>query len=690
MPRFEASYPIAPRGRATSFTESELPPEFALNMRNRFINAAGGAEKRAGMTQLGNTVANSPNLTGLHELIKADGSSILLTSGQGSIYRFDDPDYVEVKSGLDGEAVIRSVQMETKLIFYNGVDANIFTEDGTTFDELKGIIERGDATSGTDLNSLHDSDVDNFVTDTNVAINDLIFNNTKNAFGIITAVATASVSHTDIGPASISAIGVSTAAQTTSDRYELIDLVESNVIPTDGEDDNVATTGAGTNDNVIVVSAVPDWTETSLILNDFVRNTTRAGVGRVTNVSAAAIHVTGVSGQTSGDSLIFMKPAMPITERAHVHFGRGYFVDARDRRFIRITGPNNPEDMTTEAGTLDSTTFKYGSTQPQGDVVLSMGSFQRFFSMVGRENLYFFEGVDPIADTTAATTDFDIIGLFPQGAVSPDSLVSIGNDQVWVTPDGVQSVSLVGDASTLGRANLSESIKVTLRDDLAATPEAQIKAWHYPRRSWFMLKVGSEINVFNYTAYFGEDRLGAARGGTLSTQQGSWSIYDGKFARQNEYLVRSDASFVCCGNGGRVYTFDDGSFTDDGEEYTTEYVTGWLTLEPRERRGVATKQGNYIKPVFDTGDTVNYTVIAEAGFDSESRETIVIPASGGATPIGLAVVGTDSVGGTSIQNVKYSLRWRGEQVRLTFTTDDNKGPDTISRFTLYATGWGKR
>jgi len=691
MPRFEATYQVAPRGRATSFTESELPPEFALEMKNRFINSAGGAQKRQGMTQLGSTVDGTPNLDGLHELVTEDDTAILLVSGQGKIWRFDDPGYTLVKSDLDVANRLRSIQMEGKLIFFNGVDRNIYTEDGTTFKELKAIIERGTATTGTDTDSLQDTNVDNWVTDSNVAINDLLYNATKDAYAIISAVATASVGHTAIGPGVPSAIGVAVTAQEVGDRYEIIDLVELNVIPTDTEDDNVATAGAGTTDNIIVVSAVPDWTTTDTRLGDYVRNTTRVGTGRITNVSAAAIHVTGVSAQVAGDSLIFMKSAMPITLYGHVHFGRAYYVDSRDPRLIRVSGSNNPEDMTTTAGTIDSSTFKYGNTQPQADSVLAMGSFQRFFAMAGRQNLYFFEGTDPIQDTSAEATDFGIIGLFPQGCVSPDALVSIGNDEIWATPDGVQSVSLAGDASTLGRANLSEPIKVTLREELANTPEAQIKAWHYPRRSWFMLKVGTQIHVFNYTAYFGDDRLSSRQGGSFSTQRGSWSLYDGKFARQNDYLVRRDKSMLCCGGGGKVYTADaDDTYDDDGEEYGTQYTTGWLTLEPKERRGVRTKQGNYIKPIFDTGNNINYTIVAEAGFDLESRESITINTSGGSTPIGLAVVGSTEIGGSSIQNRKHSLRWRGEQVRLTWTTSDSLGPDTLSRYTLYATAWGMR
>jgi hypothetical protein len=346
--------------------------------------------------------------------------------------------------------------------------------------------------------------------------------------------------------------------------------------------------------------------------------------------------------------------------------------------------------MTSGAGTVDPTAFRFGSTQPEGDVMLDMASFQRFFAIAGQRNFYFFQGTDPILDTSASalsTTNFQIIGLFPQGLVSENGLTSLGNDIVWVTPDGVQSVSIADDASDLGRANISESIRTTLRDELRNA--SNVRGWHYPRRSWYMLKVDSQIHVFNYTPFFGQDQLTTQSKGKLSTQLGSWSIFDGKYCRQNDYLVRQNGDLICCGPGGKVFTCDDGTYDDDGEQYSTKYETGWLTMENKDKRTVITKQGHYIKPVFDAGSAITYTIAARAGFDGESSDTVTVVATG-ASPIGIAVIGTTPIGGTSIQNEKVPLRWRGEQVKLDWTTGDTLGPDTISRFTLYATRWGKR
>ncbi len=182
MPRFEATYQVAPRGRATSFTESELPVEFSLEMKNRFINAAGGAEKRQGMIQLGDTVDGAPNWMGCMNSLQRTTRRFFWFRGRGESIGSMTPVTLLVHSGLDVASPLRSMQMEEKLIFFNGVDRNIFTEDGTTFKELKAIIERGDATLW-EQNTQFPSGrrCRHWVTDSNVAINDLLFNATKDA-----------------------------------------------------------------------------------------------------------------------------------------------------------------------------------------------------------------------------------------------------------------------------------------------------------------------------------------------------------------------------------------------------------------------------------------------------------------------------------------------------------------------------
>jgi len=689
MPIKEATYQIPRFGLATSFVESEAPVTYALKFRNRFINSAGGAEKRQGIERLGNVVPNTPSMTGCHELIQSDGTATLFSSGGGRIYRLDSATWVEVHSGLDGSARIKSKQMGKKLIFFNGVDRNFYTEDGINFPELEAVIIRGTLAGAVSAAGADDDDVTDWITQTDVAIGDIINNRTKSAFGVITAITTAALSHTTIGSAA-TGLGQAVGNSEAADRYTIIDSVELNIIPVSADldvPDNVATAGEDTNTVTVGVTGV-NFSTTDIRIGDFIRNTTRAAVAKVSAV-ATALTCTSVASQTAGDSLVFLKSAMPITSEGHVHFGRFYYVDSRDETRAQISGPDNPEDLTTDAGTLDSNAFQIGSQQPHGDTIKSLTSFQRLLAIAGQNNLLFFDGTNPIADAAADSTDFSIIGLFPQGVVSSEGMISIGNDLVFVSNDGIQSVEFGADASSLNRENLSEAIKTTLRDLIKDSPEDDIILTHYPRRSWLISKIGSEMYVFNYTAFLGTQQLTNIPARNLRVSSGSWSLFDGKFARQNEFFVRRNGDLIAVGPAGGVFTCDvDDVYSDDGEIYTTEFQSVWLNFaEPK--KDVRIKQVNYIKPILDAGATITYTVVVEGGFDIESRDTITIEASGGTDTIGIMTI-PHPVGGTSIQNLKHAVRSRGERHRVTIRTEDSLGPDIISEFTLYANIFGWR
>lgn len=685
----DRTYPAAPKGLATSFVETEVPPDYALTLRNRFLNTAGGAELRQGMRQYGATIAGLPNLTSRHELVKKDGTTARFVAGGGSLYRFDNATtWTVVRTGIDTTNPLHSVQFDDKLIFDNGVDRNFYTEDGIAFRELLAKIAEGTMAAVT-ANGFEDSSVGDWVT-RGARANDLIWNVTKNTYAVITAVVTSNVTasvasaaalgrivHTPMGASGAAlGAGVNNAA---GDIYRVIDLVELNVVPTEGEPDNTGTLVGMTSAASINVSGQTNWIGTETRRGDYFYNTTRAAVAQVSAVASAALTVTSVAAQVTGDSGVFLKSAMPISTNTHTHFGYLLHIDARDQRKIRISGPGDPQDMTNGA-TLDASTFKFGSLQPQGDYAKALASFQRFLVLGGSKNTYLYSGTDLLD-----TANFVPVGLFPQGVAAENALISIGNDAVILTSDGAQTVSLAADASTLNRANISEAIKTTIRDELQTTPENDVKVLHYPRRSWLMIKIGARIYNFNYTTYLGRQQ-------GLSPQGGSWSVFDGKFARQNDYGVMQNGDLLCCGPGGKVYLFDQGDYDDDGEAYSTEVETAHLKPHASKNSPapVAICQGQYIKPVFDVGGNVPYTIEAEGDYDAGlSFDSITVPTSAGSA-VGNAVVGTAIIGGSTVNNVKQALRWRGEAVKLRFTTEGGVGPDVLSRFTIFFTRHGNQ
>ena len=601
----------------------------------------------------------------------SDGTSTIFYSGQGKIYQ----NGVEVHS-VSSTDKLRSVQFDDRLIFNNGVNRDFFTRDGTVFKEQKAIVEQGEVTAASAA-GFTDAEIVNWVTGTDVAVNDIYYNIPLDAYGIITAVLTANIAHTSI-QSTVEGLGNASREPQSGDRYEIIDMVEMNIIPTDGQDDNVAVATSGTSINVIAVSGV-NFSLTEAREGDFLRNTVRTRVMQITSVSSN-LAVTDVSGQISGDSIVFLKSAMPITSYAHVHYSRRYSVDSRDRRKIRISGANISDDMTSDAGTLDAISFSFGTQQPEGNSVVSLSSFQRLFVMAGTKAVLTFSGTNPIGDAA----DFEPIGLFPQGVVSPDALESIGNDAVFLSPDGLQSIRMASDSSTLNRLNLSEQIRNVLRDLISKVPRSEIIVRHYPKRSWVICKFGSDVYIYNYGSIF-------TRAGFLERfgTDGSWSIFDGLFSGQTEYFAKSNGDLETVDAAGRTFTFDQGVYSEQGASYETDYQSGWLTTE-EPNKFVSRKAGKYIKPVYEASQIITYTITADANYNEIAVDQIIVSSSGQSKAIGQWKIGSDKIGQSGIANQKFPLRWNGEVVRLRFQTDDTKGPDVLNSYTIYSARHGKR
>lgn len=686
----ESTYGIAPKGMATSFGEAVIPPEYALIYKNRFQNATGDAEKRQGIKQLGSDV--SPDaMTTNHELIQPDGTVITLVSdANGNIFKYNasaDAWDSATTSAFAQAASLQSVQFKEKLIFINGLEAPVWTADAITFTELKALHEVGTMSGDTSAGGFFDADITDWISNTNLVENDVVYNATLQAYGVVNSVSADRIAHTTIS-ASAKGVGIATRNQDAGDIYEVIDTIEMNIVETASMNvkDNIATTIGDTSAAGIFVSGVADFTKTEIRVGDYIRNTTRSALTVVTAVATGQIGVHGIAGQTAGDSIVFLKSAMPIAKSAHVHYNRLYLLDARDLQKARISGAGDPQDFSRDSATIDTgdfpidiatydkQTFDFGSLQPEGDELLGFASWQRFLALIGRKNIYFFEGTVPVGEFANLVP----VGLFPQGCVAPQAFANIGNMLAFASPNGVEAVSFGQHALTLDQEQLLFQINTTLRTSIQNTAEEDMKMLFYPRRSWMMFKIGGEMWIYSNAPVVveGEEEI-----------YGSVHLFDGKFAQMNDFKVQSDGTLIVCGAGGKVAQFDRDTYDDLGEDIATVYRTGWLSMaEPKSR--VSRKHGRYLKPLLETGENIEYTFRVEAPYNAESTETIVISTSGAAASIGLAIVGEAVIGGSPVINDKYALRWRGERVRLTISTSDTKGKDIISNFTFYYTEAG--
>lgn len=676
-------YKMPSSGLGTDFSQSERPITFAEVYTNRFRNITGGAERRPGMNILNNTVPGAPNLTRLHEWVGNDGTEVLLSSDDfGNIYRYD-VSASAWSSAVTGKAQVRQLsgQAEDKLIFVNGSDRNFYTDNGgQTFNELKALITRGTMAGGSNATTVIDGDISNWVGATLVANNDIVHNTTLNAYGIVSTVVTANLGITAIGSAATGA-GLASRNQGPGDEYELIDYVDLAIIPqSSGLLDNVATATTGTTTTVVAVSGV-NFASTEIRSGDFIYNTTRAGIAMVGSVSANVNITQAISGQTSGDALAFFKSAMPIASWIHVHYGRVYYLDSRNQKNVVISAPDDPQDVTTYQKTLDATSFSFGTQQPTGDTILSMSTFQGYFVAAGKRNLYIYKGATPIQDSSNTVIDFVPTAIYPNGVVSRFGLSTNGAELLHVTTEGLQAIGIGNISNTTVQNNASVPIRTEILDAILQASQDNIQLTYYPRRSWLIVKVSDQAYILNTTPNYND-------AGQLVAGN-SWHLFSGNWAQQNHYFVKRNGDLLACGGSGSVWQLDNSAVTDNGSIISTELTTAWLRLEEPQRT-VRIKEGKYIRPIFESGGDLGYTINAVAGWDNLSSDSIVVSA-GGTGQIGTAIVGTTPIGsGNYAQANKYPLRWRGEQARIQFQTASSAAPDIITGFTLYGEIGGVR
>ncbi len=687
MTVIETKYAPGRYGLGTEFSDSEIPLEYSSRLVNRFININGNAEKVQGLDRY-TGLAGSDEVTGIHEFVSNNGTATLMVSSKGNIYKLNETTetFTLILSGKDVTKRLNSFHMGDKLVFFNGSDRNFYTDDGgVTFKELQAIMQRGQGSStSTSAAGLSDSNITNWLSETYVTDNDLVWDTTIGAYGLVTSVAASNIQHTIMGSA---ATGLGHPTITTSadsapgNFYNIIDLVELNIIQQNNGYDNFAAGTTGTNTSSVVVSGV-DWTKTGVRQGDIYYNTTRAAIAKVSAITTAALTGTIIAGQTSGDSFEFFKSAMPIASWGHTHYSRAYYIDARDQTKVRISGPNDPQDMTTFQRTLNSISQDYGSRQPDSERLLSLKTWQKYLIANGEHNIYADEGIDSIQDTTAASVDFVPIGLFPQGGVSRYGMESIGGSMIFISGDGARNFASGFGNLSFQTANISEAIKSEISSQISSklTDADEIQAIHYPRRNWLMCKVGDVIYNYNYTPFY-------QNGEVAPTTYGSWSKYTTKLAQQKVYFIRRNGDFICAGAGGKVYKFDTGTYSDDGDNINTVIESGWLTMQ-EPQKSTQLKNGTYIRTQFETGSPVSYTISVVGDFSEYSTDTVTVSTSG-VGQVGFAKVGTSPVGGKRILDAKLPLRWKGKQFKMRIETNDTNGPDIITGYTIYGNIIGK-
>lgn len=124
-------------GEASIYPISKWPIKYSELLQNCWVNDRNNIAKVPGYSKTNSTTVSTVLDSG-HEFLKTDGTSILLASGEGKIFKFDvgaGEFGAAVKSGLSATP-INYTTFSDNCIVCNGVDAPLKTTDGSTYVSL--------------------------------------------------------------------------------------------------------------------------------------------------------------------------------------------------------------------------------------------------------------------------------------------------------------------------------------------------------------------------------------------------------------------------------------------------------------------------------------------------------------------------------------------------------------------------
>ena len=678
--------PFSNKGLADERNALLLDKDAAHNLDNIIIGTEGQGETRPVINQV--LVSAFPSrATSIHEHINARGSSTYFAGTNGTLYTITPvsgainvpvtaTSFGSAAVGWDAGRRIRSTQMGNRMIFYNGTNRAVWTEDGTTFDQQRALSGLGSATANTSATSLRDSDITSWLLEP-VAIGDIVFNRTENGYGLVTAIVTGRLTHTAISSAA-TGIGTITNLSSAGHTYEIIDTVALNVVPSDGPlFDNIGLAGATTGAGQITVSAVTNWFSTEIRVGDYIRNTTRDAVTQVTAIASATLGVNGITSQVCGDSLVFYKDAFPIPHYAHTYFDRLYAIDVRQRNKVRVTTKGDPSDLTVAGGTLDSLSISVGAFASEPENFEQITSFHNNIVFGGDKHVLLFRGGDPIADVSGALVNFDLTTIISKGVVSQDAMLPVGSVLLFAARDGIQAVAF-GVLDRAETQNISGPLTLTTQAEISRALEVsagRVRMVDYPQRQIAVLKAGTTANlVLNYqpqTQY----RHKTTEAGFFLRGLGTWTEFTGQFAETDAEFVDSQGRYLCAftsGNVNYIGQFDALRLTSSATPDRATNSFEWST----PLRNLLSSTGKHYQPEVMHGKFVSIHAETVSGANPDVTISVRNALASAAETAGTSTI-TLGPTGTETNNIetilrtdmitppesgrKYPLRWRGTE-----------------------------
>lgn len=264
-------------------------------------------------------------------------------------------------------------------------------------------------------------------------------------------------------------------------------------------------------------------------------------------------------------------------------------------------------------------------------------------------------------NTTALTLVEVIQGV---GCVARDSVQNLGDDILFLSANGVRSLSRVVQEKSQPLSDISKNIQDDIVQLIQGELSSTIKSVYSPSNSFYLI---SFLNT-GFTYCFNT-------GGRLEDGSFRVLLWDGQTA--NAYLCHNDSMYIAEGDGYAKYS----GYADNGDKYSMTYYTTYLDLgEPS-----ATK---FVKRISATTiGASGQTFVMKVGYDYEDEYNSYafttsaggIVAEYGASEYNIG----EYTSGTLIDNIQAPAGGTGTVLQVAFEADIDSAELSLQKISVY-------
>ena len=243
-------------------------------------------------------------------------------------------------------------------------------------------------------------------------------------------------------------------------------------------------------------------------------------------VNASLVSTDGTTWTTLGGS----PPATAF--KAIVHKGRVWMIERTNKMLATHSSLNNPAEYT--GGTSGYIDFKY--VLKTGDELLDLFTYVDLIVFCFRNHIVIYSGTTP----SGTGADFAIVQKIEGcGVVGTDTIQGLGTDNAFLYDSGIKSLRQVVTTGNLNLDDISSNIDPTLRALISGA--TSFASAHYPRYGWYIIKIGSNIFIYDYVHKAWGRVTGTDIQGMFTTTSGTL------YLTGTNFLYQYDSGFTWAG-----------------------------------------------------------------------------------------------------------------------------------------------